>query len=98
MRSNTKKNRLFKGALAITSLVLLLYGSALFATVLMRRFGPRNLFSRLPDRPLLAVSLIVMLELSVFVFLILLCFGDWVVWLVLMKRLYSRSEMSAYLG
>ncbi len=98
MRSDIKKNRLFRGALAITSLVLLLYGSALSATALMRRFGPRNVGVRLPDRPLLVFSLLVMTELSVLALLILLCFGGWVVWLVLMKPLYTRSEMSAYLG
>ena len=96
MRFNTKK---YRGAMAITALVFLIYGSAFLAVALMGRFGPRlNLGVRLPDRPLLAVNLFVMMELSVLVFVILLCFADWVVWLVLMKLLYSRSEMSAYLG
>ena len=97
MMSDTMKYRL-RGAIAIASLVFVLEGSGFLSAALMRQIFPLNLGVRLPDRPLLAVSLFVMMELSVFVFLILLCFGDWVVWLVLMKRLYGRSEMSAYLG
>jgi len=95
MQFNTRK---YRGAIAIASLVSVMYGGGFSATALMRLIGPLNLGTQFEDRPLLALTVFMTGILGVFVFVLLLFFSDWVVWLVLMKPLYSKSEMSTYLG
>ena len=52
----------------------------------------------LPDRPLLGLTLIAIADLGGLVLSLMVLFSGWVIWLVLMKPLFTRGEMSNYLG
>lgn len=52
----------------------------------------------LPDRPLLALTMIALADLGGLVLLLMVLFSGWIIWLMLMKPLFTRNEMSNYLG
>ncbi|MDX6614908.1 MAG: hypothetical protein QOD75_4094 [Blastocatellia bacterium] len=87
--------RKYRGTLAVTALVFSLYCSGFTASALQGLLDLGRLRATLPDSSALRVSVFATIELGG---LFLLFVGGWVMWLVLMKPLFSKSEMSAYLG
>jgi len=90
--------RKYRGTLAVAALVFSIYSSGLSAVALQGLYHPGMLAAILPESLALRCTLFVIMELGGLVLFSALFLGGWAMWLVLMKPLYSRSEMSAYLG
>ena len=84
--------------MAITSLILSFYCGAWLIFAVLRASVPRNLFGMLPDRPVTALALAVLVELGAVALLMIGAVISGMVWLVLMKSLFSKGETLILLG
>ena len=83
--------------IAVTLLVLLVAGGPVVIYKLLDQFGPDN-FPRFPENPNIWVPLFLLTELATVVIPLIGSALGAILWLLLMKLFFTRSEMSTFLG
>ncbi len=84
--------------IAVTLLVLLVAGGPVVIYKLLDQFGPGNLLPRFPENPNIWVPLFLLTELATVVIPLIGSALGAILWLLLMKLFFTRSEMSIFLG
>ncbi|HKP37921.1 MAG TPA: hypothetical protein VJT71_13770 [Pyrinomonadaceae bacterium] len=90
------KHPIWRGSLAITSMVILAFASILLSQFVVRRFGPRNLLNT--KEPAIAIPELLVAYLASVVFFGVVLLGAGVLWLLLMKPFFQRHELSTMFG
>jgi len=89
--------RAFKRFIAVTLLVLLVNFAPAVSYKLLMRFVPRNLLATF-ENPVIWFALLLSVDVAIILSVLISSAIGAIAWLVLMKLVFSRSEMDGFLG